>query len=106
PKDLSGDAADMYRRLPVPAMTAKSETDLDQAAVQTVFASDLLVDAILGTGFRPPLGGLAARAIDLMRAATSESESELGISRPVISIDLPSGTDADADSAATASIAP
>src|SRR5437763_3899708 len=54
PKDLEGDAADMFCQLPLPTMTAKSEPDLDQAAIQTVFASDLLVDAILGSGFRPP----------------------------------------------------
>src|SRR3954467_9459093 len=40
PKNLAGDAADMFRRLPTPAMTAKAEPELDQAAVQTVFASD------------------------------------------------------------------
>src|SRR3954462_6643319 len=50
PQGFSGDAADMFRRLPVPAMIAKSDAELDQPAVQTVFASDLLVDAILGTG--------------------------------------------------------
>ena len=94
PKDLSGDAADMFRRLPMPAMTAKTEADLDQAAVQTVFSSDLLVDAILGTGFRPPLSGLAARAIELMRSAAMELDG-----RPVISVDIPSGADPDAESA-------
>ena len=106
PRDLIGDAADMFRRLLMPVMTAKSESDLEQAAVQTVFASDLLVDAILGTGFRPPLSGLAARAIDLMRTATSASENELAPIRPVVSVDLPSGADADADSGAVGSIAP
>src|SRR3982751_6625375 len=35
PKDLAGDSAEMFRRLPMPAMTAKSEADLEQAAVQT-----------------------------------------------------------------------
>src|SRR5437870_4748052 len=29
-KDLAGDAAEMFRLLSMPAMTAKSETDLDQ----------------------------------------------------------------------------
>jgi NAD(P)H-hydrate epimerase len=86
-------------------MTAKSESDLDQAAMQTVFASDLLVDAILGTGFRPPLSGLVARAIDLMSTATSASGDEQAVSRPVVSVDLPSGAEADADSAAGRSIA-
>lgn len=109
PKDLSGDAADMFRRLPMPSMTAKTEAELDQAAVQTVFASDLLVDAILGTGFRPPLTGLAASAIDLMRRVASEPDTELGVARPVVSVDIPSGADADADALAStgaSSIAP
>src|SRR6266850_532238 len=97
PKDLSGDAADMFRRLPTPPMTARTEADLEQAAVQTVFASDLLVDAIVGTGFRPPLSGLAARAIELMRKAAVEPDSELGVARSVISVDIPSGADADAE---------
>jgi len=78
PKDLSGDAADMFRRLPTPPMTARTEAELEQAAVQTVFASDLLVDAIVGTGFRPPLSGLAARAIELMREAAVEPDTEFG----------------------------
>ncbi len=99
PKDLTGDAAEMFRRLPMPAMTAKSEADLEQAAVQTVFASDLLVDAILGTGFRPPLTRLVARAIELMCRAASEIDNELGTTRPVISVDIPSGVDSDAETA-------
>src|SRR3954447_21621144 len=32
PKDLSGDAAEMFRQLPVPAMLATSESDLQQTA--------------------------------------------------------------------------
>src|SRR3954466_3746134 len=56
--ELSGDAAEMFRKLPLPAMIARSGSDLDQAAMQPVFASDLLVDAILGSGFRPPLSDL------------------------------------------------
>src|SRR4051812_5696626 len=97
PKDLSGDAAEMFRQLPMPAMTAKSESDLEQAAVQTVFASDLLIDAILGSGFRPPLSGLAKRAIQLMHAAALELDPESGVSRAVISVDVPSGVEGDSD---------
>ena len=97
PKDLSGDAAEMFRQLPVPAMSARSESDLEQAAMQTVFASDLLVDAILGSGFRPPLSGLAKRAIQLMHAAALEVDPESGLFRAVISVDVPSGVDADSD---------
>jgi NAD(P)H-hydrate epimerase len=46
---------------------------------------DLIVDAILGTGFKPPLRALAATLRDrLVRIAT-----------PVVAVDLPSGWDAD-----------
>ena len=48
--------------------------------------ADLLVDAILGTGFRPPVSGLYAEAI----AAINATET------PVVAVDIPSGADADA----------
>jgi ADP-dependent NAD(P)H-hydrate dehydratase / NAD(P)H-hydrate epimerase len=98
PLDLRNDAADMFQRLPMPAIVAKNESELGHAAVQTVFSADLLVDAILGTGFRPPLSALVARAIELMWAAASSNENEGPKNgRRVISIDIPSGADPDAD---------
>src|SRR3954453_20435765 len=36
PLELRGDAADMYQRLPMPAIVAKDESELGHAAVQTV----------------------------------------------------------------------
>ena len=47
--------------------------------------ADLIVDAVLGTGFKPPLRGVAA----LLREALEEIEV------PVLAVDLPSGWDAD-----------
>lgn len=47
--------------------------------------ADLLVDAVVGTGFRPPLRGLAE--------AAREFVNQLAI--PVIAVDVPSGWDAD-----------
>jgi hydroxyethylthiazole kinase-like uncharacterized protein yjeF len=46
----------------------------------------LIVDAVVGTGFKPPLRGLAAEARDLIAK----------IETPVVAVDLPSGWDADA----------
>jgi NAD(P)H-hydrate epimerase len=43
------------------------------------------VDAVVGTGFKPPLRGLAAVARDLIA----------GMRAPVVAVDLPSGWDAD-----------
>src|SRR5207248_10163725 len=47
--------------------------------------ADLIVDAIFGTGFRPPLPPLAAKAITLIGESST----------PVVSVDIPSGADAD-----------
>ena len=48
--------------------------------------ADLYVDAILGTGFKPPVSGLYAEAISLLNASQEK----------VIAVDIPSGADADA----------
>ncbi len=47
-------------------------------------SADLLLDAVVGTGFRPPLRGLAEVARDLVKE----------LSTPVIAVDVPSGWDA------------
>ncbi|HEY1802339.1 MAG TPA: NAD(P)H-hydrate dehydratase [Terriglobales bacterium] len=83
--ELRGDAAAMFSRLPVKAREIKTSTDLQN--VQQDFEADLLIDAILGTGFRPPVSGLYADAIALMNATST----------PVVAVDIPSGADADAD---------
>ncbi len=51
-----------------------------------MFAADVLIDAILGTGFRPPVSELYAAAIAALNASKA----------PVVAIDIPSGVDADA----------
>ena len=58
----------------------------DELALETALAGAALVlDAVVGTGFKPPLRGLAAAARDLLAQSTV----------PVIAVDLPSGWDAD-----------
>lgn len=47
--------------------------------------ADLILDAVLGTGFKPPVEGLYAAAIDRINAAKA----------PVVAVDIPSGADAD-----------
>ena len=51
--------------------------------------ADLLIDAVVGTGFKPPLKGLAKAALEWVKASRA----------PILSIDLPSGWPADATSA-------
>jgi len=62
------------------------ETTADFALYPQALQCDLLVDAVVGTGFKPPLRGLAAEALDWLQASRA----------PVLSVDLPSGWAADA----------
>ncbi len=86
PAELKGDAAAMYKKLPVKAVVARNEKELKTKTAQRVYETDVIVDAILGTGFKPPVRGLLAAAI----RAFDESDS------PVVAVDIPSGVDADA----------
>lgn len=61
----------------------------DEAGLQKALAgASVVVDAVVGTGFKPPLRGLAATARDLLVRSVV----------PVIAVDLPSGWDADSTS--------
>jgi NAD(P)H-hydrate epimerase len=57
--------------------------------------ADVLVDAILGTGFRPPVTGLYAEAIAALNASDA----------PVVAVDIPSGADADVMGEQTGAVA-
>lgn len=86
--DLRGDAAEMFKKLPVTVLWIAEEKDFSKPEVDKALQSDLILDAILGTGFKPPIKDLAEKAVDLIK----NSESS------VLSIDLPSGIDADVHS--------
>jgi NAD(P)H-hydrate epimerase len=90
PAELKGDAKAMFELLPaaslVAFLAAKDEAALDAEPVRSWLAeSDVLLDAVVGTGFQPPLRGLAL--------ALAERVNRLEI--PVVAVDLPSGWDAD-----------
>ncbi len=88
PEDLKGDPAAMFRRSQpaVPCTALNSEAQLHEASLAKLFAeADLLLDAMVGTGFKPPLTGLAAQVRDLIQPMPT----------PVVAVDLPSGWDAD-----------
>jgi NAD(P)H-hydrate epimerase len=86
PADLKGDAAVMFGKLPVAAVVAMAREDLKSDRVRLSLPADLYIDAILGTGFTPPVSALYADAIALMNAGQV----------PVVAVDIPSGADADA----------
>src|SRR3954454_9765194 len=82
PSELKGDAAEMYKQLPS-AIIARTPAELDREPAQSVFECKLLLDAILGTGFKPPVTGLYEHAITKINASSSI----------VLPVDIPSGSD-------------
>ncbi len=87
PGILTGDAGVAWNELTSPmhgavhVVTSTQELDRHKDS----FNTDLIVDAVLGTGFKPPLKGLALAALEWLR----------GSSAPVLAVDLPSGWPAD-----------
>ena len=88
---LSGDAAEAWRELNSPAhgsvhiVTTADDLSRHKSSRET----DLIIDAIVGTGFNPPLRGLALAAFDWLKASHA----------PILAVDLPSGWPADATTA-------
>jgi hydroxyethylthiazole kinase-like uncharacterized protein yjeF len=85
PSDLRGDAAEMSKHMGFAPEVASTSAEFAKARAK-LGEADLLVDAILGTGFRPPVSGLYAEAIAAMNATET----------PIVAVDIPSGSDADA----------
>jgi ADP-dependent NAD(P)H-hydrate dehydratase / NAD(P)H-hydrate epimerase len=85
PEEVKGDAAEMLKRLEPPPVTVTDEDGLEQAIRESPRA-DVVIDAIFGTGFKPPAQGIYAAAINAINA----------LRLPTIAVDLPSGVDADA----------
>ena len=80
--DVKGDAEKMLKLLPKAPTCMRGP--LKAIAARHVFEEgDVVVDAIFGTGFRPPLPELAAKVIEIVNAAKP----------PVVSVDVPSGVD-------------
>jgi ADP-dependent NAD(P)H-hydrate dehydratase / NAD(P)H-hydrate epimerase len=86
--ELRGDAAEMFKKLSTKPLWVTDNKDFEKAEVQGALQAELIVDAILGTGFKPPIKGVAAKAV----AAINECDGW------VVAIDLPSGVDGDAHS--------
>ena len=94
-EELRGDAAAMFQRLSILPLVVRDASAFDSADAAPIFAADLIVDAVLGTGFRPPVSPLYAAAIRRMNDSPA----------PVIAVDIPSGADADATPAQTGTVA-
>lgn len=90
PDGLKGDAATAWRELTEPAHGAVHvvTTSRELSRLKDALNADLIVDAVLGTGFKPPMKGLALDALKWLS----------GSNAPVLSVDLPSGWPADSTS--------
>jgi NAD(P)H-hydrate epimerase len=84
-EELRGDAAEMFKKLPVTPIWAGDEKALSQPAIEQALSAQMILDAVLGTGFKPPLKGLTEKIIVRMNKAPGW----------VVAVDLPSGIDAD-----------
>jgi len=86
--ELKGDAATAWRELSTAPNRYISEVNshADLRTHQAALETDLIIDAVLGTGFKAPMRGLAEAALEWVGASRA----------PFLSIDLPSGWEADA----------
>ncbi len=105
PAEAKGDAAAMLWKCPVAPQVIRSEEDLRGGAPSSALNNcDLILDAILGTGFKPPVNGLYAAAIEMINQLEGgprlpgfgKPESFAACMTPVIAVDIPSGASADA----------
>lgn len=87
--EVKGEAAEALRRLRAESAAVGVLELVDEAGLAGVRGvlklAELIVDAVVGTGFKPPLRGLAATL----------RETIAGVDAPVVAVDLPSGWDAD-----------
>lgn len=84
-EELSSDVASLVPHLRSEPLWISAETDFDSEPVQQALGADLIVDAIAGADFNPPLHPITRKAVQ----AVNDSA---GI---VVSVDVPCGADPD-----------
>lgn len=105
PSTLTGDAAlnrEIVRRMGIPRVSVTTEAELAEARPDLARAN-VLVDALLGTGFTGEVRPHFARVIEAVNAARAQGRAA---GRPVrvVAIDLPSGLDCDLGEPSNATI--
>jgi hydroxyethylthiazole kinase-like uncharacterized protein yjeF len=86
PDELKGDARTAFSEMQLTPVFVPDERSLDTPQVRALLSNaDLLLDAVVGTGFQPPLRGIAAALRDRINL----------LNTPIVAVDLPSGWDAD-----------
>jgi hydroxyethylthiazole kinase-like uncharacterized protein yjeF len=90
---LKKDAASMLARLPLRPISLGNAEEVAQEYERSLAGADLIIDAIFGTGYKPREDASGTQKLaEAAIAAINEA------SAPVLSVDLPSGSDADATS--------
>ena len=80
---LSPEAAAICDSLATGPMWVSDETGFQDEPIQQALEADLIIDAVAGTGFKPPLEGIARKAVEAINQAS-------GI---VVSVGVPSGVE-------------
>jgi ADP-dependent NAD(P)H-hydrate dehydratase / NAD(P)H-hydrate epimerase len=84
---LSSEAAAICGSLATAPMWVSDEAGFQDEAIQQALEADLIIDAVAGTGFKPPLEGIARKAVEAINQAS-------GI---VVSVGVPSGVEPDSN---------
>ena len=88
PAESKGDVKIMQERLLQAPLAITEEATLSRNDIRVLLEqTQLFVDAVLGTGFRPPMRGLAIAGRKILDRFSTV---------PVVAVDLPSGWEADA----------
>jgi NAD(P)H-hydrate epimerase len=88
PGKLTGDALAAWGELLAsakPGTVHVVDTAEELNGLHDALRADLIIDAVLGTGFKPPMKGLALAALEWVKGCVA----------PVLAVDLPSGWPAD-----------
>ncbi|HXK06622.1 MAG TPA: NAD(P)H-hydrate epimerase, partial [Verrucomicrobiae bacterium] len=86
PDDLKSDAKAAFAEMRLPPVLVQNDTELNSPQVEALLTgADIIIDGVVGTGFRPPLRGVAAALRDRVNQLTV----------PLVAVDLPSGWNAD-----------
>jgi hydroxyethylthiazole kinase-like uncharacterized protein yjeF len=87
--EVKGEAAGALNRLREETSATVVHEVVDEAQLEVIRVAvgdaELLIDALVGTGFKPPLRGLAVALREMVQVLVV----------PVVAVDLPSGWDAD-----------
>jgi len=95
PEELKVDPASMLARLPLRPIVAIGPEEVAGEYARSLAGADVIIDAIFGTGYKPRT--VASHSQELAEAAIAAINRA---SAPVLSVDVPSGWDADAFSSA------